>query len=35
VLLAGTHEAALEIVRREDLLRHAIDVAGAPYDQEA
>jgi len=28
VVLAATHEAALEIVRREDLLRHAIDVAG-------
>jgi hypothetical protein len=28
VVLAGTHAAALEIVRREDLLRHAVDVAG-------
>jgi hypothetical protein len=28
VVLAGTHEAALEIVRREDLLRHAVDIAG-------
>lgn len=27
VVLAATHEAALEIVRREDLLRHAIDIA--------
>lgn len=28
VVLAATHEAALAIVRREDLLRHALDVAG-------
>ena len=28
VVLAATHEAALAIVRREDLLRHAVDVAG-------
>jgi uncharacterized protein (DUF2237 family) len=28
VVLAATHEAALDIVRREDLLRHALDVAG-------
>jgi uncharacterized protein (DUF2237 family) len=28
VVLAATHEAALEVVRREDLLRHAVDVAG-------
>ena len=28
VVLAATHEASLEIVRREDLLRHAVDVAG-------
>ncbi|MFQ3664378.1 MAG: DUF2237 domain-containing protein [Chloroflexaceae bacterium] len=28
VILAATHEAALNIVRREDLLRHALDVAG-------
>jgi hypothetical protein len=27
-VLAATHEAALAIVRREDLLRHAVDVAG-------
>ncbi|NTU81520.1 MAG: DUF2237 domain-containing protein [Chloroflexales bacterium] len=29
VVLAATHEAALGVVRREDLLRHAIDVAGS------
>ncbi|HMQ34151.1 MAG TPA: DUF2237 domain-containing protein [Chloroflexaceae bacterium] len=28
VVLAATHEAALESVRREDLLRHAADVSG-------
>ena len=28
VVLAATHEAALELVRREDLLRYAVDVAG-------
>lgn len=28
VVLAATHEAALAVVRREDLLRHALDVAG-------
>jgi hypothetical protein len=28
VVLAATHEAALEVVRREDLLCHAVDVAG-------
>jgi uncharacterized protein (DUF2237 family) len=28
VVLAATHEAALEVVRREDLLRHAVDVIG-------
>jgi hypothetical protein len=27
VLLAATHEAALSVVRRADLLRHALDVA--------
>jgi uncharacterized protein (DUF2237 family) len=29
VVLAATHEAALAVVRREDLLRHAVDVAGS------
>ena len=29
VVLAATHVAALEVVRREDLLRHAVDVAGS------
>ncbi len=29
VVLAATHEAALEVVRRADLLRHALDVAGS------
>lgn len=28
VVLAATHEAALEIVRREDLLRYAVDISG-------
>jgi uncharacterized protein (DUF2237 family) len=29
VVLAATQEAALAVVRREDLLRHAVDVAGS------
>ena len=29
VVLAATHEAALQIVQREDLLRHALDI-GSP-----
>jgi uncharacterized protein (DUF2237 family) len=28
VVLVATHEAALERVRREELLRHAVDIAG-------